>query len=300
MPYKTQQPVTTTKKGYKTAETKQKNEDVEMADAQQKKTGLQKVKESGIQKTPKDTLRKRRNFRLKKLLTPKPALMLLHELFPEANLVFEFNDTAENPPKGTMPQIYSARSFYNGKEFQGNGPSKSQAKNACSEKILQHIVNTAVVSEKNKESADEKENNDNKEHHKMETDIPWSTLASLAIYKMFNEWQTEGVSLPFDMGKGEKDDKPNNPKEKNPAVSNKKKEKKSLPENPTEKHPVMLLNEMEGPLEYVETNKGEGVYSVSVAVQGKNFTGQGNSKKEAKKKAAMNALKAIHRVVYTN
>ena len=63
-----------------------------------------------------------------------------------------------------------------------------------------------------------------------------------------------------------------------------------------------LLNEMKGPLEYQE-NGCEGqppncVFTLSVRIQQLTFSGQGRSKKEAKKAAAQAALQAFYNIQF--
>ena len=100
----------------------------------------------------------------------------------------------------------------------------------------------------------------------------------------------------------------------------KEKAEKTLPENHKDKHPVQvdrqpsltplskskcnfqLLNEMKGPLEYQETGcEGQPpncVFTLSVKIQQLTFSGQGRSKKEAKKAAAQAALEAFYNIQF--
>lgn len=299
-------------------------EDAEMPDAstgetsgdvKEKRSWLQKIKESGIKKTPKDVLKKRRNFRLKKMLTPKPPLMLLHELLPQANLSFEFEEASSAPmARNNAPgQQFCVRTVYEGETFRGFGPSKSIAKNQCAEKVLQYIVTVTCSQEGEEESG--KENQEESKPQRMETETPWVSLASLALFKMFNDWQAQGYEIPVEMGKGgvaassgasseqvseEKKESQKKSSEKSPGKAAVKTEK-SLPENATEKHPVQLLNEMEGQLEYTEEGSPQeagGMFTLCVTVKGTDFRGEGKTKKDAKKKAAANALTQIYGVQY--
>ena len=97
----------------------------------------------------------------------------------------------------------------------------------------------------------------------------------------------------------------------------KERAEKTLPENHRDKHPVQvnlythlsklkynfqLLNEMKGPLEYQETGcEGQPpncVFTLSVRIQQLTFSGQGRSKKEAKKAAAQAALEAFYNIQF--
>merc|ERR1712055_1094337 len=89
------------------------------------------------------------------------------------------------------------------------------------------------------------------------------------------------------------------PKQKKPPAP---KGEKTLPENPQTKHPVQLLNEMSGPLVYEQTGQTgippNCIFTLTVTVNEVTYSGQGKSKKEAKKAAAQTALAAIYNVEY--
>ena len=79
---------------------------------------------------------------------------------------------------------------------------------------------------------------------------------------------------------------------------------KKLPENPTERHPVQLLNEMQGAITYsVVGSSGVTpniIFTLGCDIEGKQYTGVGKNKKDAKKHCAMEALKALYNVQYPN
>ena len=145
----------------------------------------QRVKDGGVKKLPKEVLKRRRNFRLKKMVTPKAPVMILHELVG-STLQYEVSDLGhfEHPIK-TMPTLYMARVVHEGVEFIGKGPSKSIAKNIAAEQVLQFIT-TKSCSAPSLESEG---------GPSLETDTPWSALASLAMFKLFNDWQAQGYQL---------------------------------------------------------------------------------------------------------
>ena len=68
------------------------------------------------------------------------------------------------------------------------------------------------------------------------------------------------------------------------------------------KHPVQLLNEMSGPLVYEQTGQTgvppNCIFTMAVTVNGTTYSGQGKSKKEAKKAAAISAVAEIYDVHY--
>jgi len=273
---------------------------------------LTKIKEGGVKKIPKDVQKRRRNFRLKKMLTPKPPMMVLFELVPHTEIQFE-NFIAD-----PMTRLLRITARYDGRVFEGIGPSKSIAKNICSEQILQHIAFKSCQ----KVCVDaEKENPNSGSHGEEET--PWTALASIALFKLFNDWQSQGVQVPQEMMRGSKPGvmapvsfpiKEEDSEMKDlsaesstlPQFEQKAKPKvpaakKALPENPTSRHPVQLLNEMEGQLAYETQTTGAPphvVFQISVTLNDKTYSGSAKNKKDAKKYAAQAALAAIYNVIY--
>lgn len=108
-----------------------------------------------------------------------------------------------------------------------------------------------------------------------EDDIPWSSLASFALYKLFLEWHNQGTSVPVT--------RPGLPAvkgiKKENATSPRAPTQKELPPNPTNIHPVMLLNQMRPGLTYVEVNRlgnpPNTMFTLSVDVNGTNYSGTG-------------------------
>merc|ERR1711874_375662 len=90
---------------------------------------------------------------------------------------------------------------------------------------------------------------------KNEDETPWASLASLALFKLFNDWQAQGYLLPEDLLKQPLPGSSVKQEVKTEAgLGNEKRSQKpakEMPSNPTEKHPVQLLNELSGSLEYV-------------------------------------------------
>jgi dsRNA-specific ribonuclease len=75
-----------------------------------------------------------------------------------------------------------------------------------------------------------------------------------------------------------------------------------VPDNPTDRHPVQLLNEMRGPINYELVEKrGENpncIFVLGASIDGKQYTGEGRNKKDAKKACAVVILKEVHSIVY--
>lgn len=207
----------------------------------------QRLKDGGVKKLPKEVLKRRRNFRLKKMVTPKAPVMILHELVGSGlPLHYEVSDLGQfEPAVKTMPTLYMARVVHEGVEFIGKGPSKSIAKNIAAEQVLQFITTKSCSAQSMETEAGPS----------LETDTPWSALASLAMFKLFNDWQAQGYQLPAELvkgfgsslggnfGDGEAEKTQKQKKEK----LEKEKAEKTLPDNHLDKHPVQLLNEMKGP-----------------------------------------------------
>jgi len=276
-------------------------------DAKEVPAWLTKIKEGGVKKVPKDVQKRRRNFRLKKMLTPKPPMMVLFELVNHTKV--QFDNFIADP----MSRLLKVTAHYDGKSFEGIGPNKSIAKNICSEQILQHIAFKSCV--KNAESPEESRTGS---HGEEET--PWTALASIALFKLFNDWQSQGVVLPAELmrksgqvsanvthddpmtgsGPGEiKQEADPKPAKKKTSPTG---EPKQLPENPTSRHPVQLLNEMEAGIAYNATVSGTPpncMFTMTVTCQcGQSFSGSAKNKKDAKKLAAQNALAAVYNVIY--
>ncbi|XP_046680051.1 pollen-specific leucine-rich repeat extensin-like protein 1 isoform X2 [Homalodisca vitripennis] len=68
---------------------------------------------------------------------------------------------------------------------------------------------------------------------------------------------------------------------------------KKIPEDANKRHPVMILNQLKPNVIYNESREGQPphvMFIISVEIDGKEYTGKGKSKKDAKKNAAKAAL----------
>ena len=122
-----------------------------------------------------------------------------------------------------------------GENFMGTGPSKQIAKNICAEHCIQYIVTKRCTESKNKAAEAAKqvaaaatatataEGSDNNgaaaaaaaggadgapaaapeglKPHEMTDETPWAQLASLALFKLFNDWQAQGFAIPAELFK---------------------------------------------------------------------------------------------------
>lgn len=270
---------------------------------------LSKKKNGQITKPPKDVQKRRRNSRLGKLLNPKPPVMVLMELTNQGEVTFE--KYISDP----MSRLLKCTGQYDGQTFEGVGPTKNIAKNICSEAILQYIAFKACE----KDQAGAAAATTNKGIHS-EEETPWSALASVALFKMFNDWQAQGAVIPPELMKCVpkaaanieqqaalmEDVKMVDAQAKKPAAAKppkpeKKKEPKQLPADAATRHPVQMLHEMVGACNYETVSEGsppEVIYYMSVVVSGQMYTGSAKNKKDAKKKCAMEVMRNVYGVVY--
>lgn len=135
--------------------------------------------------------------------------------------------------------------------------------------------NTAAnpnITNNTEEATENKEGDVNMESEESD-EIPWSSLASFALYKLFLEWQNQGTVVPVP--------RPGVPsgKVKKEVPVNKPIVQKDLPPNATTIHPVMLLNQMRPGLTYHEVsrvgNPPNTMFTLGVHVDEQEFTGAG-------------------------
>lgn len=266
------------------------------------KSELNKTKEGKINKKQKQKWSKTDkknyiNIRLRRMISPKPPVLILEELAMQEHTDLSYN-FLEPVSEGGL-QFFTCEVTVHGAVFTGTGPSKPIAKNIASEGAIHAFITNSVSSgEPNPDAEDVADN------------APWKALASLGLFKLFNDWQSQGYSLPQQfMSTPNPVQKviPNTEQQfttfNNPTSSPSSFIQKAakMPEDPTSKHPVMLLNELhpgvpfDGSLGLVPGN----LFSMTVEVQGRSFQGTGKSKKEAKKACALAALKSLHNIEYS-
>merc|ERR1711884_884059 len=279
------------------------------------KKGFFKGKFGGVTK-PKPVSaavrRKRMNFRLRKVLTPKSPLMVLNEIVGGVN--YTFVDTPSTMLTPGIPHLFTAQCEIEGETFSGTGPSKQIAKNICAEHVIQFVV-TKKCTEKKPPVVDPA-NPDAKPP--MEDETPWLQLASLALFKLFNDWQAQGFVIPQDLMKNNNEIAGNgaqmaatgngngtmdvNMAAAPKAEGQKPKQAKKMPDNPTERHPVQLLNELRGGVTFVVAGSSgvtpNIIFTLGCEIDGTQYTGVGRNKKDAKKHCAMEALKVLYNIQY--
>ena len=136
-------------------------------------------------------------------------MQVLNELVGPGNVKFSM----QSPNPGLMampgPKLLSAEVTVEGQTFSGSGPSKSIAKNIAAEAAIHY-----VVMQRSKEQPPE-------DGARFQDTTPWGALASLgrsvcvivvlflimflALFKLFNDWQSSGYSLPSELCSKEMD-----------------------------------------------------------------------------------------------
>ncbi|XP_055297939.1 double-stranded RNA-specific editase 1-like isoform X2 [Sitodiplosis mosellana] len=259
------------------------------------------------QPIPKKIKRLRRNRRLRKILTPKNALMSLHELL--GNGLSEFSILPEE--RGFVASVY-----VNAVQYEGRGPSKMAAKNSASEKALRDIIiNRMLQSPKSQQlkpsgdpaqpgteqippNVDDAFRDDvemgDAENDNDESEVPMLHLASFALHKLFSEWQSEGFEIPdFKIGGVTSPVEPATAVDKTDRAPGIPPKRTQLPENANTMHPTTLLCMMRPATKYVDLGS-EGqvpniLHRVGVEVDAEHFIGTAKNKKLARKNAAIDA-----------
>ncbi|XP_076170088.1 uncharacterized protein LOC143148075 [Ptiloglossa arizonensis] len=260
--------------------------------------------------------RLRLNQRLRKTLQPKNAIMVLNEM--KAGVQFTFPET-----QGMPNSLYLVHAELDGKTYVGQGLSKPLARQNAAENALKALLLEKMTAASMKARIDAetdgqtnqpveatiiqlKDDGTEEVGTPMDTntdesdEIPWSSLASFALYKLFLEWHNQGTSVPVP--------RPGLPspvkgiKREISAQAPKTPVQKELPPNAINIHPVMLLNQMRPGLTYVELNRvgnpPNTMFTLAVDIDGIEYTGTARNKKDAKKIAAKSALLALYDLSY--
>ncbi|XP_014230354.1 double-stranded RNA-specific editase 1 isoform X1 [Trichogramma pretiosum] len=286
------------------------NEDIDFEDGQEGMDNESQDVPKWRRKTPglkvnRKLKRLRMNQRLRKTLQPKNAIMVLNEM--KTGVQFTFPETQANLPSS----IFLVHAEIDGKTYVGQGLSKplarqNAAENALKSLLLEKMTAAAMKARLDAENEAASSNNSmsteasvNKEAENMETneevdEIPWSSLASFALYKLFLEWQNQGTVVPVP--------RPGISPNKIKKEMSKTVTQKELPPNATLIHPVMLLNQMRPGVTYNEVcrvgNPPNTMFTLGTEIDGKEYTGAAKNKKDAKKMAAKSALLALYNLTY--
>lgn len=261
-------------------------------------------------KVSKKIKRRRMNARLRRLLVPKNALMVLNELHP--GIKFSVQEQ-----KNALHQCFcTVQVEVEGKTYSGQGISKTLAKQIACENALKGLLleKLAKVDQEQQQQQpqlpqlpqqqpqppqqpmeeveiDDDKNtsggegdsiiSDSKPRRSFpEDDVPWGSLASFALHKLFMEWQSQGAEVPV-------------AKMVSTPVAGAPSPMKKIPDDANKRHPVQLLNQLRPGCQYRETREGNVpslTFTISVTIDGVDYSGVGSTKKEAKKKCAQAAL----------
>lgn len=140
-----------------------------------------KGKTAPVRKTiSRATIRRRNNALVKKAVAPKAPVQVLNEILGPGNISYRVQS---RPDPLIGQKVFTAQLSLEGRTFVADGPNRTIAKNIVAEEAIHHIV----VKRNNERTEEDGKNQDN---------TPWGALASLALYKLFNDWQSNGYSLP--------------------------------------------------------------------------------------------------------
>ncbi|XP_076270282.1 double-stranded RNA-specific editase Adar-like isoform X3 [Rhynchophorus ferrugineus] len=231
---------------------------------------------------------RRRNARLSRLLQPKNAVMILNELVKGCQYLME---EAAGKADGNQ---FRATVQFDGNEFIGTGRTKNAAKNVAAEIALKYLIKTKQFRVKKEENGDEK--------MEIQEDgnqvLPWSHIASFAMYKLFTSWGEDPALAT-------KTPDPTTSAPRSPSsapIRTDPKPAKKMPDNPEKMNPLMLMNQMLPSAEWEDLGKTGNppnvIFLFKVTIDGQTFNGSGPNKKSAKKYAAFAACNKILNINY--
>jgi len=234
-------------------------------------------------------------FKLRRAIHPKAPLTILNELAGVGNgkVLFEYLDVPDEERRRRAWQAdmdveevgsFECRCTALGLEFIAEGITKPEAKTAVVEIAIQGLI--SVKCQKNEEGFGPSEDN-----------CPWSLIASLALHKLYNSWQSLGYSLPPELTSlpGEVGWVGSGGRGHGGCGGLQTISDRVVVDKP----PLQLVNEMASrmrcTLDFQLTSEAgtpnDKVFTMSVMVGEKKYSGQGKNKKSAKQAAASAALK---------
>ncbi|XP_017112062.1 double-stranded RNA-specific editase 1-like [Drosophila elegans] len=238
----------------------------------------------------------RLNRKLRQTMTPKNALMALNEVkgITIGDIIIERH------PDGEFTAVVTVNSSL----YEGKGPTKVSAKNAACEKAWRDFVIRKMTpkSSKVQPGAESMETNED-EAEATEDEMPMLSLASFAIFKLFEEWKRDGSIVPEmrpsanvaqpDGG----EDAPVVPKEpKKPTL------RTILPTGWETMHPASILCEMRPGLKYIDhgytIEMPNVVHHFGVVVDDMEFSASGRSKKQARRNVAVKVCNTLFGTIF--
>ena len=229
------------------------------------------------------------NAKLRRVIYPKTPVWILRELAMELNTeeIYSYSEPVDEIVEGQTMKLIPCEVQINGGIYCGSGPDQEISQMLAAENAIQGLTAQAITgAPPNAETSDPLDN------------APWAALASLGLFKLFNDWQNRGFGLPLHttpsaMSAGRAVE--------HESSSQVARSCKNMPEDPTSKHPVSLLNEVfPGTPMTCTVNQEKDQFEMSACIQGRTFVGVGRSKKEAKKLCAMEALKELKNIDYSD
>lgn len=230
---------------------------------------------------------------------------------------FEYTDNPPLPPGAEeVAEMHTLITTIDGDTSSGTGPSHEIAKNICSE----HAIMGVVARRYDAINDMARKKLKSKEELLLEDETPFE-LASIAIFKMLNEWESKGFQLPQDLEdvlytshlyipvkqrlgwiRGSNLGF-STPIQGGPAsFANNRKRPMRMPNDAVleQKNPVAFINEIRGVVEYVDLGTwGQGMaetYTVGANIDGVPYSGTASSRKDAKKNCAIDILTRLYRI----
>ena len=133
------------------------------------------------------------NHNMKQLVAPKPPHKILNEMVG-GGAKFEYTENPPLPPgmmMEDMPAMHTLITEVDGDTSTGTGPTHEIAKNICAEHAVMGIVTKRYENMNHLARQGIK----SKEELLLEDETPFE-LASIALFKMLNEWEASGFELP--------------------------------------------------------------------------------------------------------
>ncbi|XP_015380288.1 PREDICTED: uncharacterized protein LOC107174011 isoform X2 [Diuraphis noxia] len=239
-------------------------------------------------KINKKERKKRLNARMRRLVTPKSPLMVFSELFKDVPI--QLQEQTINNVMG-----YTATFEIDGQRYTANHVSKTQAKQKACENFLRIMLAKKISerSEKKEESPMETEMEDgengivSKPKGPPQEDFPWPHFASLAMHNLIHQWELQPVSKAINLQEEQSNAIKLQPKSKAGAM-------RKFPDDPRNCNPIQLINQMKPGVKFIETiisSKTPSVFQVNCEIDNVPFSGQGSTKKAAKKECCIAAIK---------
>lgn len=282
-----------------------------------------KTKNPGFKKISNKERRRRQNAHLRRLLTPKNAVMVLNEIMPN-----EQQYKVEPAPVAYFQQAnnfnFCADLTLQGNSYKGYGENKMVARNNAAEQAVRDLVikKMSKLVNSDAESSSGEVGDDEV--------LPMIQLASFALHKLFTEWEYEGHKVPHlrtaasttnvaesteaeaaaveaeaegGMGVSGEEGRSGQAKAKGKAKAKARKGARELPLNAGAMHPCMLLTYMRAQLEYreaaVQGDRAQNMlFTMAITVDGNTYVGKGPNKKEARKEAAKAACEDLFGVQF--